>query len=126
MKTIEITLDGKQIEVKPMKVRQTSKWLHKVEAEITGLVDLFLTAPEADLTDYQAIRGLVSGVVQSIPGAIDKMCDLLIEYGVPEKAVNEAYTDEVMQAFVEVVMLAVPFEALLPKLQSLISNIPQT
>lgn len=127
MKTITVKLDEHDVVIKPLKTRATAKWLKKVEVEVKGITEIMLSAPDTDLTDYEALKGLVSGAMAAIPNVLEKILDLMIEFS-PENTdiINECYPDEAFTAFVEVVLLALPFDQVLPKLKAITSNIPQT
>jgi len=127
MKTITVKLNEHDVVINPLKTRATAAWLKKVEVEVRGITDIVLTAPETDLTDYEAVRGLVSNAVSAIPNMLDKILDLMIEFSPENKdIINECYPDEAIAAFVEVVLLALPFDQVMPKLKAITSNIPQT
>jgi len=127
MKTITVKLNEHDVVISPLKTRATATWLKKVEVEIRGITDIVLSAPDTDLTDYEAIRGLVSSAVGAIPDVLDKILDLMIEFSPDNKdIIEECYPDEAFAAFVEVVLLALPFDQVMPKLRAITSNIPQT
>ena len=115
MKSVTVVFNEKECTLIPLKARQTARWLRSVESEITGLVDKFLQAPETDLTDNEAIRELVSGITKSVPDAVEKIIDLLIEFSPENK--------DAIDAFVEAVLLAIPFDKILPKLNGLMQKV---
>lgn len=120
MKTVMVILDGRECEVRAMKARRNSAWLKKLEGPLMEAVQIVVAAPDAELNDARAIGHMLESVARILMTVMDTVQDLLIEYAPYLQAeIEEAYSDEVVEAFVEVVQLALPFGSIVEKLAEL-------
>jgi len=132
MQTITVKLAGKDYQVQPLKVRQAKAFRQKIGAQLSGLTDLIAGAlrPSAGVTvagDLTEIAELIGTLGQTLSarliGSTDLIADLLFEYS-PELAADrerieaEAYDEELLSVFLEVLKLLYPFGNLAQIFQS--------
>lgn len=114
MKTVQVTLGGKEYNIRALKMRQSKEWRDKVKEPFGSLVDALQAAPNIELTSMADLSTLVDVVKDLVLGSFDLVLDLLFQYS-PELAADrerietEGYDEEAVEAFVEVLKLAFPF-----------------
>lgn len=127
MRTAKVTLNGQEHTIEECRSRDNRKWREKLEVHFSELAQMLEGVPDADITDGQALAGLVRSVSSKLLRSVDIITDLLVEYAPDLKPViDEAYDSEILDAFTAVLGLAYPFGSLLSKLKELGSQLPQT
>ena len=111
---VRVTLGETDYEIKPLPIRQSREWREKLNGPFAVLVNVLSNAESIELTDSKQLGRLVSTMSSTVLGSVDMMLDLLYDYSPELKANREtieaqAYDDEVMAAFLEVLKLAYPF-----------------
>jgi len=122
-KQIIVTLGGREYTIKTLPIRQSRKWREKLAGPFGELVDVLEGAGTIELNSWRDIAGLVRVLSGRIIGSVDLILDLLFDYSPELRADQEwieenAYDEEAMAAFVEVLKLAYPFG----KLRTLVSS----
>lgn len=119
MRTIKVTLDGQEVEVRELRSRQNAAWRQRLlEGPLAELTAALEAAPNVDLTDGQALAGLVRSVSGVVLGSVDTMAEMVAAYDEKlAEVVPKAYDSEIVEAFTAVLGLAYPFGVLLQKLK---------
>ena len=114
-RTVEIRLGDKPYTVQQLRTRQASGWRKQVVEAFGEVVSPLLTVmdwKEVDLSDGQSVKALVDAIGPALLGAMDTVTDCLLAYAPELKgAIDEAYDDEIIDGFLGVLKLSVPFEA---------------
>lgn len=117
MRTVEVTLDGESFTIQELRSRENRAWRQQLEGEFEELVGLLENAPETEITDAEALAGLVRSVSGKLLGSIDIIGELVVAYAPTlETAVADGYDSEIMDAFTKVLGLAYPFGPLMDRL----------
>jgi hypothetical protein len=117
MKPVIVKLAGKDYEIQPLPIKGAREFRQKFTAPLGELIETLQIAPKSDLNDFQAIGGLLAAVKNVIIGSMDMVLNILFEYS-PElqadrvRIEDEAYDDEAITSFVEVLKLLYPFGGL--------------
>jgi hypothetical protein len=112
-----VSLGGREYMVRPLPIRAASEWRAQFNARFSALTDLLANADRIELNSAEDIARVVAIARDVLLTAPDVLFDLLCAFA-PEIAAdrerieNEAYDDEVIAAFAEVLRLAFPFGAL--------------
>lgn len=126
-KTVAVTLNEKQYQITELRSRENAAWRKKLEEPFKGLAQTLEQAPETELTDTQALAGLVRSMSGLLLGSVDLVRDLLISYAPQlEDALPEAYDSEILDAFTKILGLAYPFGVVIDKLRTLGVQVQQT
>ena len=117
MKSVEITLGGKQYTVAELPLRKNAAWRQKV-GELVGTVAGQVEATQNDLNSTADLIGVVNQVRSVLVTAPDALTALLFDYSPTlaadrERIEGEVYESELLAAFVEVLKLAFPFGEIL-------------
>ena len=121
MRTVTVVLGGEDCEIRELRARKNAKWLKKLEGPLQDVVRMVVEGMGMDdITDGAAMGTLLASVTEFLAGSFDLVLDLLIEYA-PElqQRFEDCYTSEAVEAFVQVVQLALPFGDLIKKLGGL-------
>lgn len=132
MQNIMLMLAGVEYQVEPLKVRQAKQFRQKIGAQLSGLTDLIAGAlrPTTDAVRVDDLAGLADMIgevgqtlSQKLIGSTDLVADLLFEYSPAlaedrERIEEEAYDDEIIAAFLEVLKLLYPFGGMAAIFQS--------
>ena len=119
-KTIELQLAGKTYAVQPLRMRYARAWRQKLEAPLGQLVQALESVDQLDvdkLTMTDASE-LVRGLASTLLGSVDLVIELLFDFS-PELTADrehiekEAFDEEALAAFGEVLKLAYPLVGLL-------------
>lgn len=103
--------------VRPLPIRAAREWRAQFNARFAALTNLLANADQIELNSAADIAQLVGVARDVLVTAPDALFDLLCSF-VPDIATDrerievEAFDDEVITAFVEVLRLAFPFEGL--------------
>jgi hypothetical protein len=112
-----VTLGGKEYVVRPLPIRKAREWRAEMAGQFGVLADVLANADSIELTSPADIGRLVTVARDVLLATPDKLFDLLCSF-VPEIAADrerieaEAFDEEAITAFVEVLRLAFPFGAL--------------
>lgn len=128
MKTVTVTLGGQPYSIKSLPIKQSAQWRKALGVPfgaITGVLehnsldDVFQAEQSGDgQVKYALNLGGIVGAVTSagnvLLGSIDTLLELLFAYSPElqadrERIEAEAYDDEALHAFLEVLKLAYPF-----------------
>lgn len=127
MKAIIVRLAGKDYRVEPLTVRPSKAFRKRVGDALSGMTDLIAdalrptgavgTPVEGPAEISASIKEIGRLLSERLIGSTDLAADLLFEYSPilaedRERIENEAYDDEIIAAFVEVLKLLYPFESL--------------
>lgn len=113
---ITVILGEQEHKITQLRRRESSGWrkgLQQPIEELVGPIVTVLEAPEVDLRDAAGLRAVGKAIVPLLTESVDRCADALVAYApYLEQAVEEAYDDEIIAAFGEVLKLAFPFGAL--------------
>ncbi len=126
MQPITVRLANREYKVKPLPVRPSRAFRQRIGEQISGLTDLVAevltpTGEAASVSDLSSLTEMIGGLGQAISqkviGSTDLIADLLFEYSPElntdrERIELEAYDEEIIAAFVEVLKLLYPFGSL--------------
>lgn len=114
MKSVTVTLAGRDMVIKELPSRKASAWRRELAKVLTPLLGLVEKAGEGvEISNSQDIMLLVRQVAPLIAESPDIVVDLLCSYaGTTEIDLDEVYDSEIMDAFVAVLGLAYPFASL--------------
>lgn len=117
-RTIEVTLAGVTYEVDQLPMGKARQWREALEQPFGDLVAVLEGAQTIELTDLGSIGGIVKTFSGTLLGSIDILMELLFQYAPiladdRERIEAEAYDDEALAAFAEVLKLAYPFGVVL-------------
>ncbi len=114
MRTVKVKLAGQTYEIAQLPIGKAQAWRKALEQPFGELVASLEGAGGVDLTDLSSIAGVVRTFSGTLLGSIDILLELLLVYA-PALAADrqrieaEAYDDEALAAFAEVLKLAYPF-----------------
>lgn len=117
-KSATVTLGGQSYEIRALPIRQSKAWRAKLEGPFSELSNALEGAGSIELSSGGDIARLVRTLSGTLIGSIDTLLDLLFAYS-PELAADRdriednAYDEEALDAFTEVLKLAYPFGQLL-------------
>lgn len=117
-KETKVALGGQTYTIKALPIRQSKAWRAQLEGPFGELSTALEGAGAVDITSGGDIARLVRTFSGTLIGSIDILLDLLFAYS-PELAADrerieaEAYDEEALAAFAEVLKLAYPFGELL-------------
>ena len=126
MKSVTITLDGKEHIVQELRHRENRKWraeFKKILEGFTAHLDKFGDVSTANMPELvDALNVLIGYGV----GSFDVACELLVLYD-PEltHVMDDVYDSEVLDAFKEVLSLAFPFGNLPQELRQIGQRLEQ-
>jgi len=113
MREIVVELGGQAYTVKQRPIREAKAWRQRLAGPFQELASTLEGAGNLDLTAGKDIAQLVKVLSGSLIGSIDLVLELLFEYAPTlaedqERIEAEAYDDEALEAFVEVLKLVYP------------------
>lgn len=117
MQTIKISLGGREYELRPLPIRKAREIREKFTESFEQIVDAINQLPNLALDDVHALGDIVTAVKDVLLGSVELVLEILFAYS-PELAADrerieaEAYDEEAIAAFVEVVKLLYPFGSL--------------
>lgn len=114
MKTAKVAIAGKDYTIKELPIRKSVAWRKQVADKFSELTDALTNAGNADTKDVMNVVGIVKGFAAKLFGSVEVIADLLFAYSPEleadrEKIESDGYESEIVDAFVEVVLLAFPF-----------------
>lgn len=123
-KTVVITFEGVEHEIRMLRHRENAAWRQKLELPFAGLVDEMDRLPEVEVNDMKALGRLVRTMSGTLLRSIDIVADLVVDYAPELKPVIEnAFEDDILDAFVSILGLAYPFGSILPRIRAIGSNL---
>lgn len=117
-RTVEVKLGEREHTIAQLRTRQAQGWRKElVNGPLGGMVRQIITLldwREVDTTNADQLNELIEGGGAILLEAMDAVADAVIAYA-PNlgEAVDEAYDDEIIAAFWEVIRLAFPFEMIM-------------
>lgn len=113
-----VTLGGKEYAIKPLPIRKSREWRQKLNGPFAMLVNVLSNVENIELSDAKNLGRLVDTMTSTVLGSVDIILTLLYDYSPELKAHQEtieenAFDEEVMAAFLEVLKLAYPFGRLM-------------
>lgn len=113
-KTVTVELGGQEYEIQALPIRQSQAWRGRLEGPFSELSAALEGAGSIELSSGADIARLVRTLSGTLIGSMDMLLDLLFDYSPKlaadrERIETEAYDDEALQAFAEVLKLAYPF-----------------
>lgn len=118
MNEVIVRLGGQSYTVKALPIRQSKAWRKQLEGPFRELSTALESAGSVELTSGGDIARLVRSFSGTLIGSIDLLLDLLFAYSPAlaadrERIEAEAFDEEALAAFAEVLKLAYPFGQLL-------------
>lgn len=109
-----VMLAGQAYTVVALPIGKAKAWRERLAGPFGDLVGVLEGAGEIELTNGRDIAGLVRTLSGTLIGSMDQLLDLLFAYAPAlaadrERIEAEAYDDEALRAFAEVLKLAYPF-----------------
>jgi hypothetical protein len=114
MRDITVTLGGQDYAIQSKTHKQNRVWRERLAQPVGALTGLLANAEGIELNSAQDLVGVLDLLKDTVIGSIDTIFDLLCDYA-PAVAADrgrieeEAYDEEILTAFVEVVKLVYPF-----------------
>lgn len=124
MRTVTITLGGVDYTIRQLPMRAEAEWRKRLQAQLEPLLSMMSGYQELSFdgpADFVAFLRTLTPMLMNAP---DIMLEMLYAYA-PELARQAdaietgSYSEEVMEAFLEVLPLAYPFGAALERLSAL-------
>jgi hypothetical protein len=117
-KTVQVSLGGKKYNVPALPIARSKAWRENLAVPFGTLAHALTTANTVEISAFTDIAGIVQQLSGVLLGSVDMMLDLLFEYSDEIRADKEwilanAYDEEALHAFVEVLKLAFPFGVML-------------
>jgi hypothetical protein len=113
-RTITVELAGQTYSIEALPIRQSKQWREKLAGPFSELTAILGGAAEINLTSGKDIAALVQTLSGTLIGSLDLLLDLLFDYAPTLEADRErieaqAFDDEALHAFTEVLKLVYPF-----------------
>lgn len=123
-KSVVVAFEGVEHKVKMLRHRENAAWRKKLEEPFGELVTRMDEFPNVEINDMKAIGRLVRTMSGTLLRSIDIVAELVIAYA-PElnEVIENAFEDEILDAFISILGLAYPFGAILPRIQKLGSKL---
>lgn len=117
-KEVTVSLGGKTYAVKALPIARAKVWREELAAPFGELARALTSATTVEIDQFGDIAALVKQFSGVLLGSVDTMLDLLFSYSDELKTDREwieqnAYDEEALHAFSEVLKLAFPFGVLL-------------
>ena len=115
---VTVKLGDKEYTIDMLPIGQSKKWRESLSQPFTELTQALETASIVEINQFGDIAGLVRKLSGTLLGSVDKMLDLMFEYA-PQLAQDRdyielnAFDDEALEAFTEILKLAFPLGTLL-------------
>jgi hypothetical protein len=108
MKKATIILNDHEHTITELRSRANADWRGALQETFGKIADVIREAPGVDLSDGQALAGLVLRVSDGVLSSVDTIRELCETYA-PDLPWGDAYDSEIITAFGEVLKLAFPF-----------------
>jgi hypothetical protein len=120
MRTVSVTLNGEEVEIRELRVRANEAWLQDLEGPAQEVMSLVSEAMATDVEDADQVQTLVRQATGLLSGSMGRVADLMVDFApYAEEQIEQAYTSELIPAFLEVVKLALPFDAIRSAMQEI-------
>lgn len=118
MKEITLELGGRTYQVAALPIGRSKVWREALAIPFSDLAKVLTSAADLEINSIKDIASVVQDMSGVLLGSVDMMLDLLFSYAPILKADREwieenAYDEEALRAFAEVLKLAFPFGVLL-------------
>lgn len=128
MKSIKVTLAGKPYTIKELPRKRNAAWRERFQSEFVEVATALSDAAGTDITSATNIAEMVRMLMGRINDAVERLLPLLAEYAPElaadiEKAQEDIFESEVIDAFLEVLALAYPFGRAVQTLRSISSGL---
>lgn len=125
--SVQVTLGGKVYDIHPLPMGPSRDWRKAFGEPFARLAQMMQGADSLELNDLSGIGQLVDVVKTVLMGSVEMCEDALFAYSPAlredqERILNEAYDEEALAAFVEVLKLAYPFGGILKLVQGIPSG----
>lgn len=115
MNSISVTLGGKEYKIDQLPIRKSRAWREEFKTPISQILTGVEAAP--GVLESKDVKGMVALMVVAkdvLLNSLDTVLDMLCKYAPAvatdrERIENEAFDDEVIQAFVKILELVFPF-----------------
>jgi hypothetical protein len=124
MRTVTVTLDGREYQVNELRSRANRAWREQLESQFTGLAAALQNAPKTNLADGAALAGVVQSVAGTLLHSVEILTDLVHAYA-PQLPLEDAFDSEVLDAFTAILGLAYPFGSVVERVMSGVSSLNQ-
>jgi hypothetical protein len=115
-RSVTIKLGDEDAELRQRKTRESSAWRKSLEAparEVIGRFTKLVDWQSVDFSDGEGVSALASAAIPLLTDSLDTIRELVTGYAPELKdRLDDAYDDEVIAAFVEVLRLAFPLAGL--------------
>lgn len=117
-KTVTVQLADREYTISALPIRRSKAWREQLAMPFAELTRILEGAGNIEINQFGDIAALVRTVSGTLLGAVDQMLHLMFEYS-PELAADReyieenAYDEEALVAFTEVLKLAYPLGRLL-------------
>jgi len=108
MKTIKVTLDDQEYDISELRARENAGWRDLLQEQVAEITTVIQAAPDTNVSDGQALAGLIARISELVLGSVDTILELCREYA-PRLPWDEAYDSEIVAAFWQILGLAYPF-----------------
>lgn len=117
-KEIIVKLGGRNFTVSALPISRSKAWREELAVPFTELANALMQANTVEVNQFGDIASLVRSMSGTLLGSVDLMLDLMFKYSEAlaaerEWIENNAYDEEALYAFAEVLKLAFPFGVLL-------------
>ena len=131
MQIVTVTLAGKEYPLHPLPIRKARAVRERISGPVEKAIQAIRGIPQVELNDMQAISELLDAAKLILADSLDLCLEIMFEFS-PELAADrerietEAFDDEALTAFVEVVKMLYPFGGLVKSLTGLASRATST
>jgi hypothetical protein len=117
MNDIRVKLGGKEYELKPKPIRKAREVRQMIEKPFGTAINALLDAPKKELNDLEGLGSLAISLKDTLLGSMDILLNIVCAYSEEiardrKQIEEEAFDEEVVKAFVEVIKLLYPFGSL--------------
>lgn len=115
---VKVMLGGREYVIAALPIAKSKAWREALAGPFGLLADTLLRANEVEVDQFSDIASIVKNMSGVLLGSVDLMLDLLFTYAPELEKDREwigdnAYDEEALGAFAEVLKLAFPFGVLL-------------
>lgn len=122
--TVTVTLGGRTYTIRRQPIGPAARWRQKLAGPFAQVASTLANWKEIELSKVEDVASLLQVVGVPLIGSVDLVVELLFEYAPElqadrERIEAEAFDDEALAAFVEVLKLAYPFSQLAQMIQTI-------
>lgn len=127
MKEIVIQIGGVDYEVPPLKIKPARIWRETLSSKFDVIVNAMTGAGIIEVKDLKGIGELVDSLRGTLIGSIDTVFDLVCSYAPAiekdrERIEEDAYDEEIIEAFTKILVLAFPLGKILLTMSGLAAS----